>query len=101
MPTITSEIFRVLHMGTIYNALVKQILRELMFFLFGRLRIYDRETGEQISCFGVQLLYGILPTIAICELLLIPCRSHVVVPHKGILQVCCAKKTRLFSNKVL
>ncbi|XP_010678619.2 protein NUCLEAR FUSION DEFECTIVE 4 isoform X2 [Beta vulgaris subsp. vulgaris] len=55
MPTITSEIFGVLHMGTIYNAIaIANPLGTYVLSVWVIGHIYDKEAGEgHNSCFGV------------------------------------------------
>uniref|UniRef100_A0A803L900 Nodulin-like domain-containing protein n=1 Tax=Chenopodium quinoa TaxID=63459 RepID=A0A803L900_CHEQI len=54
MPTITSEIFGVLHMGTIYNAIaMANPLGTYVLSVWVIGHIYDEEAGEHNSCLGV------------------------------------------------
>ncbi|XP_021866231.2 protein NUCLEAR FUSION DEFECTIVE 4 isoform X1 [Spinacia oleracea] len=54
MPTITSEIFGVLHMGTIYNAIaIGNPLGTYVLSVWVIGHTYDKEAGDNTSCLGV------------------------------------------------
>lgn len=54
MPTITSEIFGVLHMGTIFNTIaVASPVGTYFLSVWVIGHLYDKEAGEGNSCFGV------------------------------------------------
>lgn len=54
MPTITSEIFGILHMGTIFNTIaIASPVGTYILSVWVIGHIYDKETGEGHSCYGV------------------------------------------------
>ncbi|CAO2818652.1 unnamed protein product [Amaranthus hypochondriacus] len=70
MPTITSEIFGILHMGTIFNTIsIASPLGTYFLSVWVIGHIYDKEAGKDHSCYGVHCFVVSFFTLAFVSLL--------------------------------